>query len=459
MSAKDEVKADDATHGAPLGVVAAEVHELTPIKDHTYHLKKYKQCFLGSEMVDAMVGSKHPMCDSREEAVKLATILQQGGYIEHVTKEHNFEDSGNFFRFVEEKLHKAESAGDETKEESKTYEGGFDLAKESMEEGSYCKIAEDCWSFSEPHFPGGSKMMTLNNRGFVFAVSEKGSEDKKSLFLVGLPGESAIVKMKKLEKETGLKLGLAASSGDFHHMAIKAWIEAYPDVKIIMSGVRFPKTRNGASIMGDSELASHMELIDGTPESFANCSANKYSHIIRFFGFNQTFYYSDQEFMAADFKNPPKVSKLQFMKNMMSTVADAPCLCIWFYHIPTKSLVAEHNFAMYFSKPHHRELPFMMRQMMPCEGFCSALEKNSKNFPQAPKTLEGCKLHCAQFEYMLKEVGDARFCTDYHSWTGVATRRWESAEHFQEDMKKVLGVELGDGTAMHKKINGGKDQK
>jgi hypothetical protein len=39
-----------------------------------------------------------------------------------------------------------------------------------------------------------------------------------------------IPKVQKIEKDTGLKLALIVLSGDFHHMAMKNWLDAQPYV-------------------------------------------------------------------------------------------------------------------------------------------------------------------------------------------------------------------------------------
>ena len=43
-----------------------------PIKDHSYHLKKYKNCFLGTELVDHLVN--HYKIATREEAVQVSVV-------------------------------------------------------------------------------------------------------------------------------------------------------------------------------------------------------------------------------------------------------------------------------------------------------------------------------------------------------------------------------------------------
>jgi hypothetical protein len=292
-------------------------------------------------------------------------------------------------------------------------------------------------------------MGALNNRAAVFTVWEEGKEDAKCLLMSGLPGADAIPKIRNIERDTGLKLTVAISSGDFHHMAMKSWLTEMPELKIVMSGVRFPHTRNGADVLANEEWKDRVELIpNAEPASFANSSVGKYAHIVRFYGFDQFFYYSDKAYMSADNKHPAKASTMQFMKSMMGEPADAPCMVIWCYHVASKSLLAEHNFNIYMSEAHHKSMPFMMRQAMPKACFSSACGKVA--FPAPPNTLEGSRKHCEQFQRLLTEC-DARWCTDYHAYPGVTARRWTSHAHFKQDMDHILaptGENIADGAAM-----------
>jgi hypothetical protein len=69
------------------------------VKDRSYHLTTYKQCFVGSEAVDFLV--KSGMAESREDAVLLGKALASDFHLfEHVTRDHEFKDEALFYRFV-----------------------------------------------------------------------------------------------------------------------------------------------------------------------------------------------------------------------------------------------------------------------------------------------------------------------------------------------------------------------
>lgn len=65
-------------------------------KDRWYHLKCYRHCFIGSELVDCLVKNKNIF---KEEAIALGQDLFQYSLIRHVCDEHDFKDQFLFYRF------------------------------------------------------------------------------------------------------------------------------------------------------------------------------------------------------------------------------------------------------------------------------------------------------------------------------------------------------------------------
>lgn len=69
------------------------------VMDRRYHLRLYRNCFVGSEAVDFLVGST--LADSRIEAVDIGrTLAREFNLFEHVTKSHEFKDEYLFYRMV-----------------------------------------------------------------------------------------------------------------------------------------------------------------------------------------------------------------------------------------------------------------------------------------------------------------------------------------------------------------------
>jgi hypothetical protein len=69
------------------------------IEDRKYHLKSYKDCFVGKEAVDFLISSGS--ANTREDAVILGLSLQENFHLfEHVTRDHAFADDHLFYRFL-----------------------------------------------------------------------------------------------------------------------------------------------------------------------------------------------------------------------------------------------------------------------------------------------------------------------------------------------------------------------
>ncbi len=66
------------------------------IKARLYHLKSYRQCFVGSEAVDWLVSH---LKISRQDAVIVGQRLMDENWIHHVVDEQAFQDKYFFYRF------------------------------------------------------------------------------------------------------------------------------------------------------------------------------------------------------------------------------------------------------------------------------------------------------------------------------------------------------------------------
>eukprot|EP00759_Apiculatamorpha_spiralis_P013642 PhF_6_TR20469/c0_g1_i1/m.29443 len=80
------------------GEVMHTLHAMVNIKDRSYHMRTYPRCFVGSELVTAILRNTEYGATTRSEAVYLGNQLLQSGVIAHVCKEHNFKDEYLFYR-------------------------------------------------------------------------------------------------------------------------------------------------------------------------------------------------------------------------------------------------------------------------------------------------------------------------------------------------------------------------
>eukprot|EP00049_Salpingoeca_infusionum_P011749 m.206029 g.206029 ORF g.206029 m.206029 type:complete len:427 (-) comp15018_c1_seq5:190-1470(-) len=70
------------------------------ITSHKYHMKTYKECFVGTELVKLLVESGE--CASNAEAELVGYSLSMFGVIHHVCDDHMFKNDKLFFRFCQD---------------------------------------------------------------------------------------------------------------------------------------------------------------------------------------------------------------------------------------------------------------------------------------------------------------------------------------------------------------------
>jgi len=94
---------EDSKNGNPdlLNEIAEAFKKGVSIQDRKYHLKTYKQTFVGKEAVDFLVQME--ASSDRADAVALGqTLMNELHLFEHVTRDHPFADDNLYYRFVEE---------------------------------------------------------------------------------------------------------------------------------------------------------------------------------------------------------------------------------------------------------------------------------------------------------------------------------------------------------------------
>uniref|UniRef100_A0A8C3KK17 Rap guanine nucleotide exchange factor 4 n=1 Tax=Calidris pygmaea TaxID=425635 RepID=A0A8C3KK17_9CHAR len=86
------------------------------IRDRKYHLKTYRQCCVGTELVDWMM-QQSPCVHSRTQAVGMWQVLLEEGVLNHVDQEHYFQDKYLFYRFLDDEREDAPLPTEEEKKE------------------------------------------------------------------------------------------------------------------------------------------------------------------------------------------------------------------------------------------------------------------------------------------------------------------------------------------------------
>nr|XP_055071495.1 rap guanine nucleotide exchange factor 4 isoform X2 [Misgurnus anguillicaudatus] len=87
------------------------------IRDRKYHLKSYRQCCMGTELVDWLL--QHTSCvHSRVQAVGMWQVLLEEGVLNHVDQEQSFQDKYLFYRFLEDEMEDAPLPNEDEMKES-----------------------------------------------------------------------------------------------------------------------------------------------------------------------------------------------------------------------------------------------------------------------------------------------------------------------------------------------------
>ncbi|XP_068823986.1 rap guanine nucleotide exchange factor 4 isoform X6 [Capricornis sumatraensis] len=86
------------------------------IRDRKYHLKTYRQCCVGTELVDWML-QQTPCVHSRMQAVGMWQVLVEDSVLNHVDQEHHFQDKYLFYRFLDDEHEDAPLPTEEEKKE------------------------------------------------------------------------------------------------------------------------------------------------------------------------------------------------------------------------------------------------------------------------------------------------------------------------------------------------------
>uniref|UniRef100_A0A673ZRY4 Rap guanine nucleotide exchange factor 4b n=1 Tax=Salmo trutta TaxID=8032 RepID=A0A673ZRY4_SALTR len=87
------------------------------IRDRKYHLKTYRQCCVGTELVDWLV-QQSTCVHTRSHAVGMWQVLLEEGVLNHVDQELGFQDKYLFYRFLDDEEEHTPLPSEEEKRES-----------------------------------------------------------------------------------------------------------------------------------------------------------------------------------------------------------------------------------------------------------------------------------------------------------------------------------------------------
>ncbi|XP_061579495.1 rap guanine nucleotide exchange factor 4 isoform X2 [Cololabis saira] len=87
------------------------------IRDRKYHLKTYRRCCVGTELVDWQM-QQSSCVHSRLQAVGMWQVLLEEGVLNHVDREMSFQDKYLFYRFLDDEQEDAPFPSEEERKES-----------------------------------------------------------------------------------------------------------------------------------------------------------------------------------------------------------------------------------------------------------------------------------------------------------------------------------------------------
>ncbi|HET6279417.1 MAG TPA: hypothetical protein VFH73_00565 [Polyangia bacterium] len=226
------------------------------------------------------------------------------------------------------------------------------LKLERETSGKAVEIADGFWLIATRHRPGLSKrMFEINNRCLIFRLREAGG-GPVLLVANAVDPTQAIDEVRRLERETGLRVRYILSVGGGHHLHMDGWIEAFPEAKFLLPPVRVPRTRHGTSLMQKPQVAV-MNLDDPLPQFRGQLDALVFYGLVGF----------PDHMTPGEGGSDGIMSMMKMMAMMMKGPAD-PVDELWLRHVPTGTVIAGENLAWYYPAEEYRKLPFMGRKML-----------------------------------------------------------------------------------------------
>jgi len=225
------------------------------------------------------------------------------------------------------------------------------LAGESF--GKAVQVADGFWIIATKHRPGLSRrMFEINNRCLVFRLEETSGQRVLLVANAVDPGQ-ALDEVRRVEKETGNRVRYVLSVGGGHHLHMDAWIDAFPEAKVLVPPVRVPRTRHGKLLMQKPQVAA-MDIDDPLPQFRGQLDVFVFHGLLGF----------PDHVTPAEGGSDGMFAMMKTMASMMTRPPSDPVDELWLHHVPTGTVVAGENLAWYYPNTEYQKLPFMGRKML-----------------------------------------------------------------------------------------------
>jgi hypothetical protein len=219
--------------------------------------------------------------------------------------------------------------------------------------GKAAEIAEGFWMIATRHRPGLSrKMFEINNRCLVFRLDDQQSRRPVLLVANAVDPTQSVDEVRRIEKETGLRVGYIVSVGGGHHLHMGPWNEAFPEARVLLPPVRVPRTRNGQKLMKLGRVQT-MDLDNPLPQFKGQLEAVIFHGLLGF----------PDHLTPAEGGSDGMLAMFKMMMTMARGPND-PVDELWLHHVASGTVIAGENLAWYYPADEYGKLPFMGRKML-----------------------------------------------------------------------------------------------
>ena len=225
------------------------------------------------------------------------------------------------------------------------------LAREVF--GKAVAIADGFWLVATRHRPGLSKkMFEINNRCLVFRLNDSQTGGPVLLVANAVDPSQSLGEVRRIEKESGLRVRYILSVGGGHHLHMGGWTEAFPEAKILLPPVRVPRTRNGQKLMQLPRVQA-MDLENPLPQFKGQLDAVLFHGLVGF----------HDHLTPAEGGSDGMLAMMKMMATMVRGPSD-PVDELWLHHAASGTVIAGENLAWYYPADEYAKLPFMGRKML-----------------------------------------------------------------------------------------------
>lgn len=215
------------------------------------------------------------------------------------------------------------------------------------------EVADGVWLIATRHRPGLSrKMFEINNRCLLFRLNESSTGRPTLLVANAVDPAQSLDEVRRIEKESGLRVGYILSVGGGHHLHMRPWTEAFPEAKVLLPPVRVPRTRNGQKLVQLPQVQT-MDLENPLPQFRGQLEAVLFHGLLGF----------SDEVTPAEGGSDGMLAMLKTMVMMFRGPTDAVDE-LWLCHPPSGTVIAGENLAWYYPAEEYAKLPFMGRKML-----------------------------------------------------------------------------------------------